>query len=140
MKNTIAKLDAETVQEGLSGGFLGKGTNDNKLIAALCTRTKSQLTRTAKKFRELYDKDLVEEVRRETSGGYRELLTFILASSEAYIADVVDVACHAGVLELGCDEIALLEVFVTHTQVELQAGKCVHVTRTCGKPPPPAGC
>ena len=140
VKEYVAIYDCQAANEAMNGGFMGLGCNDNKLIASICTRSKKQLQRTKRRFRELYDKDLVEEVRRETSGGYRELLTFILASSEAYIADVVDVACHAGVLELGCDEIALLEVFVTHTQVELQAGKCVHVTRTCGKPPPPAGC
>jgi len=41
----------------MNGGFLGLGCNDRKLIAALCTRTKPQLQRTRKQYRELYDKD-----------------------------------------------------------------------------------
>ena len=77
-----------------------------------------------------YDKDLREEIQGETDGGYRKLMYFILSSKEAYIADVIDYACNAGVLENGCDEIALLEVFVTHTQEELQAGKAKWEGRT----------
>eukprot|EP00966_Prymnesium_polylepis_P173692 4017673-Prymnesium_polylepis.1 len=58
-KNQIAILDAETVYEALGEGFLGKGTNHDKLIISLCSRTKLQLVRTKHKFRELYDGDPV---------------------------------------------------------------------------------
>ena len=38
----------------MKGGVLGLGCNDKKLIAVLCTRTKSQLQRAARKYRALY--------------------------------------------------------------------------------------
>ena len=49
---------------------------------------------------------------------------FVLAAPDAYIADIIDMACNeASIAEFGCDEVCLLEVFVTHTQEELQAGR-----------------
>ena len=123
LKEFIAIYDCETVHEAMNGGFMGLGCNDNKLIAALCSRTKSQLQKTRKRYRTKYDKDLREEVMGETGGSYQRLMYFALASRDQYIADVIDYACHAGVLEMGCNEKALLEVFVTRSQSELQAGK-----------------
>lgn len=120
LKNYIAIYDAQTVDEAMNGGFLGLGCNDRKLQAALCTRTKNQLQRTRKKYWELYDKDLRNEVKGEVGGGsYGRMMYFAMASPEEYIADIID---HATV-GFGCDETALLEIFVTHTQEELQAGK-----------------
>ena len=37
----VAIYDSQTVNEAMNGGFLGLGCNDNKLIAALCTRRTS---------------------------------------------------------------------------------------------------
>ena len=111
IKEYVAIYDTETVHEALEGGFLGMGCNDRKLIAAVCTRTKSQLQRTAKRYREAYDKDIREEVMDETGGGYRKLMYFLMSSSEGYIADIIELACNeAAILEFGCDEICLLEV------------------------------
>ena len=124
IKEYVAIYDCETINEAMNGGFMGMGCNDNKLIAAVCTRTKAQLQRTKSQYRDQYDKDVREEVMGETGGAYRKLLYFIFAAKDAYIADVIDMACNeASIAEFGCDEIALLEVFVTHTQEELQEGK-----------------
>ena len=131
VKEYLAIYDCEAVNEAMNGGFMGLGCNDNKLIAALCTRTKAQLQRTKKTYRDKYDKDMREEVMDETGGSYKRLLYFILPSPEQYIADIIDMACNeASILEFGCDEICLLECFVTHTQEELQAGKAKWEGRT----------
>ena len=120
LKEYVAIYDSETVNEAMNGGFMGLGCNDEKLIAALCTRTKGQLQRTRKQYRKLYDKDLRSEVKGETgSGSYGRMMYFAMAGADEYVADIIDLAC----VGMGCDEVALLEVFVTHTQAELQAGK-----------------
>ena len=81
---------------------MGFGCNDNKLINAVCSRTKSQLQRTKKQYRDKYDKDMREEMMGETGGGYRKLLYFVLAAPDAYIADIIDMACNeAAILEFG---------------------------------------
>ena len=127
LKSYVAVYDCETVHEAMNGGFMGLGCNDRKLIACLLTRTKAQLERTRHKYRELYDKDLRDEVEDETGGGsYRLLMRYCLATPEQYVADVIDAAC----VGLGCDEKMLLEVVVTHSQAELQAGKARWEGRT----------
>ena len=51
IKEYIAIYDSATVDEAMNGGFMGLGCNDNKLIAAMCTRTKRQIQRTVKAYR-----------------------------------------------------------------------------------------
>jgi hypothetical protein len=126
LKEYVAIYDCEAVNEAMNGGFLGMGCNDNKLIACLLTRTKAQLQRTKKTYRDKYDKDLRSEVEDEMGGAYRKLMHFALCSPEQYIADIFDKAC----VGMGCDEQTLLEVFITHTQKELQAGKAKWEGRT----------
>ena len=122
-KIQIAILDAETVYEALSGGFMGNGTNHNKMIISLCTRTKLQLVRTKHKFRELYDGDLRNTVRSETAGwftdNYGRMMSYAMASAEDYIADMIDKACQGW----GCDETLLIELFCTKSNAEMRAGK-----------------
>ena len=127
LKEYVAIYDCQTVNEAMNGGFLGLGCNDHKLIVTLCTRTKSLMQRTRKQYRKMYDKDLRAEVKGETgSGSYGRMCFFGMAAKDEYVADIIDLACDASILtSLGCDETCLIEVFVTHTQAELQAGKRV---------------
>jgi hypothetical protein len=88
LKEYVAIYDAQTVKEAADGGFLGLGRNDRKLIACLSTRTKSQLARTRRQYRELYDKDMRAEVKGETgSGGYGRMMFFGMAAPDEYVAD-----------------------------------------------------
>jgi hypothetical protein len=81
------------LKEAMCGGLTGFGCDDPKLIAALCSRTKSQLRRTATKFRELFDKDLRATVRSEAGGDYGRMMDYALATPEDYVADMIDLAC-----------------------------------------------
>ena len=130
VKNYIAVLDANTAHEAMKGGLIGLGCNDKTLIATLCTRTKPQLARTEAKYRELFDADIRSEVKGETGGDYGRLMYFAMGTREEYIADMIDVACTAGIWEFGCNETLLVQVFVTHTQEELQAGRELWEGRT----------
>ena len=78
LKEYVSIYDCEAVNEAMNGGFMGLGCNDAKLIACLLTRTKSQLQRTKKKYREMYDKDLRAEVEGETGGAYRKLMHVLI--------------------------------------------------------------
>ena len=63
LKGRIAESDAESAHEAMKGGLTGIGCDNTKLIAALCTRTKAALGRTASAYRAKYDKDLAKEVK-----------------------------------------------------------------------------
>ncbi len=115
LKNYVAYLDASEARQAMSG----VGCNDKKLIAALCTRTKSQLGRTAKKYREMYDRDLRKDAKSETGGNYGKLVYYALASREQYAAEMIDLACGG----IGCNETVLVELFASCTHAELRAGK-----------------
>jgi len=115
LKQHIAQLDAEAVKEATAGW----GTNDRKLIVSLCSRTKSQLRRTAAKYRELYDEDLREAVADETSGHYGELVHLALAPKDVFFADIIDKACGG----IGCSETTLIELFVISKSEAIAAGK-----------------
>jgi len=122
LKEYIAKLDAESVKEAMAGF----GCDDKKLIVALCSRTKSQLKRTAAKYRELYDEDLREAVRGETSGDYGKLVDLSLAPKDVYFADMIDKAC----VGIGCSETTLIELFVTTKNADIAAGRNAWEGRT----------
>jgi len=125
LKDFIATQDAEAAYEAMHGGFLGWGCNDNKLIACLCTRTKSQLRRTAKKFHENYQRDLRESLKKETSGYYGKLIKYALSESGAHFADMVDLACN----KFNTSETTLIELIVTKTYAQIQEGKKVWEAR-----------
>jgi len=119
LKSFVATADAEAIYEAMNGGFLGLGCNHNKLIAAVCTRTKSQLSTTAKRYRAKYDKDIREEVKGETGGNYGRMMYYALGSRTEYVIDMIDKACEGW----GTAEMILIELFITCEQQWLQAGK-----------------
>ena len=80
----------------------------------------------------MYDKDLRKEVMDDTEGSYRKLVYYALSAPDEYIADIFDRAFDVALIgpDMGCDETALLEIFVTRTQEQLQAGKAKWEGRT----------
>ena len=87
----------------------------------MCSRTKTQLQKTKKAYFQLYDRDLRAVVKSETGGDYGHMMFYAMSSHKQYVAEVIDKAC-AG---YGCDERALLDLFVMFGQERLYAGKKV---------------
>jgi hypothetical protein len=76
LKSLISTSDAHAIKEALvDGGFLGKGINHNKLIAVLCTRTKTQINTTFKRYRNIFDRDMRDDVASEAGGAYGKVRT-----------------------------------------------------------------
>ena len=123
LKALIATADAEAVHEAMNGGFLGLGCNHRKLIAVLCSRTKAQLEHTRLRYRALYDRDLCADVAGETAGFYGKMIGHVLLSRAEYVADVISAACSAGIWELGCNEMMLIDAFVLCDQPMIREGK-----------------
>ena len=119
LKSLIATADAEAVKEAMDGGFLGMGCNHKKLMAVLCSRTKSQLEMTRKRYRAMYDLDMREDVNGDTSGTYGKMISCALSSKDEYVMDMIDKACGGW----GCDETILVELFCMCEQDWLKAGK-----------------
>jgi len=119
LKSLIATADAQAVNEAMNGGFLGLGCNDKKLMAALCSRTKSQLSMTRKRYRDMYDKDMKDEVKGETGGYYGKMMSVAMSAKDEYVADMFDLACGG----MGCNEEYLIELYCMCDQKWLREGK-----------------
>ena len=52
----------------------GWGTNDNMLIRVLVTRDEIDMPQIKQYYKQLYGKDMLEDVKYDTSGDYKNLL------------------------------------------------------------------
>jgi annexin A7/11 len=67
----------------------GWGTNEGKLIAALCTSDREDLESIQKEFKKTYGKDLADRVKSETSGHLQDVLLGILKTRFEYLSDLM---------------------------------------------------
>ena len=56
----------------------GIGTNDSRLVRVIVSRCEIDLPRIKQAYQALYGRDLVSDVRSDTSGNYRKILTYLL--------------------------------------------------------------
>jgi len=121
-------LDYDTSE--LYYAMKGMGTNEDTLIEIIGTRSNSQLEAIKKRFKELYNKDLEDEVKDETSGRLQKLLLSILACNRSELTkneidtdkldkDVKDLY-DAGENKVGTDESVFNKIYCMRSYAELQ--------------------
>ena len=116
LKVHIGELDATSAHKTMSKGRMG--TNHDKLIACLCTRTKAQLTRTAAEYHKLYGgQDLRAAVKGFATSDYGRLVYHALAKQSEYVAEMLEV-----VSTTTGNEPLLMQIIVSATPEELTAG------------------
>ena len=111
----MASIDAQEVYN-CCHGF---GTSDGKLIALLASRSKPHLQAVAAAYYDQRDKPMVGRIREETSGWYKLLLTYLVASPEEADVRQLDAAMDG----LGADGVALIEFLVGNSQARVRAAK-----------------
>ncbi|GLH10919.1 Annexin, partial [Gryllus bimaculatus] len=94
--------DAEALQKAMKG----LGTDEETLIKILCCRANYQRIEIAKSFKTMYGRDLIDEIKSETSGHFKELLAALLIQPTHYYAHEL----HRAVKGLGTDETCLIEL------------------------------
>mmetsp|Transcript_5027 Transcript_5027/g.10888 ORF Transcript_5027/g.10888 Transcript_5027/m.10888 type:complete len:303 (+) Transcript_5027:95-1003(+) len=107
------KDDAKNLEKAMKGF----GTDDKTLIAIITSRTAEQLQEVRKAYNAEYGKDLIAEVKSETSGDYERALTGLLLSPAEYDAR----CCKNAMKGVGTDEQCLIQVLCQRTLKELQA-------------------
>jgi annexin A7/11 len=65
---------AKRIRESVQGA----GTNDSRLIRAIVSRCEVDLPRIKQAYQRLYGRDLISDVRSDTSGNYQKILTYLL--------------------------------------------------------------
>eukprot|EP00999_Lentomonas_sp_LEN2_P002942 NODE_801_length_1184_cov_89.406812_g760_i0.p1 GENE.NODE_801_length_1184_cov_89.406812_g760_i0~~NODE_801_length_1184_cov_89.406812_g760_i0.p1 ORF type:complete len:377 (-),score=97.64 NODE_801_length_1184_cov_89.406812_g760_i0:52-1074(-) len=106
------RRDAETLRKAMKG----LGTDEQALIDVIGARTNSELQEIRRAYKEQYQRDLIDNVHKETSGNFRKCLIACLRSDAAYDAMIV----HEAIKGLGTDESALIEVICSRTNDELE--------------------
>lgn len=100
----------------------GFGTNEKSLINVLCRRTNYQRLEISKAFQTAYGRDLIDDIKTETSGNFQKLLVALLTPTiEFYAQELFD-----AIASKGSDESALIEVLCTKTNYEINLIKATY--------------
>lgn len=97
----------------------GFGTDEDAIIQVLCHRSNDQIQQIKRDFKTSYGKDLVEDIKSETSGRFEEVLVALLTPRIEYYALELQRAMAGG----GTDEDALIEILCSLNNYEIQTIK-----------------
>ncbi|XP_017063702.1 annexin B11 isoform X1 [Drosophila eugracilis] len=93
----------------------GFGTDEDALINIICRRSNEQRQEIQRQFKTHFGKDLIEDIKSETSGNFEKLLVGLLRPIvDYYCAELNDAM--AG---LGTDEEVLIEILCTLSNMEI---------------------
>ena len=132
---SIYKDPVEYDTDLLYKAMKGIGTNDEILIEVISFRNFSRLTKIKQKFKEKYGKDLISEIKSETSGDYKKSLVSILekernTNSNPDVESCVKIADElygAGEGKIGTNEEIFVKYFTSLSPEELElVGKEYH--------------
>jgi len=132
---SIYKDPVEYDTDLLYKAMKGIGTNDEILIEVISFRNFSRLTKIKQKFKEKYGKDLISEIKSETSGDYKKSLVSILEkerniNSNPDVESCVKIADElygAGEGKIGTNEETFVKYFTSLSPEELElVGKEYH--------------
>ncbi|XP_055912552.1 annexin B11 isoform X2 [Eupeodes corollae] len=97
----------------------GFGTDENTLIEIICRRTNDQRQEIQRQYKTHFGKDLIEDIKSETSGNFQKLLVGLLRP-------IVDFYCHElcdAMKGIGTDEDVLVEILCTLSNMEIHTIK-----------------
>ncbi|XP_019860794.1 PREDICTED: annexin A7-like [Amphimedon queenslandica] len=108
-------FDSEKDAEVLRKAMKGMGTDEKAIINVLVSRSNEQRQEIKKKFKLMYGKDLIKELKSELSGNFEDCVIALMESRVKY-----DVKClRAAMKGLGTDESVLIEILCTRTNKEI---------------------
>ena len=100
----------------LKKAMKGLGTDEDLIINILAYRTSQQRVEIKNKYKALYGKDLIKELKSELSGSFEDAIIGLMYSQVEYDARLLYKAMH----RLGTDEGVLIEIIVTRSSQQLR--------------------
>jgi len=86
----LARSPAEYAARQLRKAMKGVGTDESTLIEIICTKTNGQLEVIKETYTEIFDRDLEDDVCRETRGDFKHLLVAVLQCEREEGVDEID--------------------------------------------------
>ena len=123
----VFKTPAEYDADLLYTAMKGIGSDKNVITEVLCFRDQKRINEIKAKFQEKYGKDLVAEIKSETSGDYQKIVLQLLEGGRQENAQadlqkcsgIADELYKAGEDKLGTDEATFIKYFTSLSPAEL---------------------
>ncbi|XP_055935800.1 annexin A4-like isoform X2 [Argiope bruennichi] len=105
------KSDAEILRKAMKGF----GTDETAIIKVLTKRTNEQRVYIGIAFKQLYGKDLIDDLKSELTGNFENVILGLMMPTHDYLASELKKAIRG----LGTDEDILIEILCTRTNQEI---------------------
>jgi len=115
-------FNPQSTAEMLRKAMKGLGCDKNKIIQALCTISNWQRQQTAQTFKQMYGKDLIEELKSELRGDFENLVLALMMPPANYDAYQL----HRAMEGLGTKEHVLIEIMTTRTNAQIRELKMAY--------------
>ncbi|ESO89070.1 hypothetical protein LOTGIDRAFT_106233 [Lottia gigantea] len=116
---SLCQLPIEIIQTVL---YYIIGTNEDAIIHIVSTRCNEQRQQLKKSFKTSYGRDLIEDIKSELSGDFKETVMACFVKPAVYDAWCIKEAIYG----LGTDEETLVEILMTRTNAQINEMKEVY--------------
>jgi annexin A7/11 len=117
-------FNAETDAEALRKAMRGIGTDEAAIINILCNRSNEQRQQIKGRFKLMFGKDLIRELKSELSGNLENVILALLWPKAEYDA----YSLRSAMRGVGTDEETLIEILASRTNREIQEIKAAYKT------------
>ncbi|KAG0077069.1 Annexin A7 [Podila epicladia] len=113
--------DAETIHAACKGF----GTDEKRVISVVAVRTSEHLAQVASVYRQFYGRDLVDVLKKETSGHFGRALHYLILPPLLLDAELV----HDAIVGAGTNERCLIQVLVGRTNADMAQLKSMYYAK-----------
>ncbi|XP_052790402.1 annexin-B12-like isoform X2 [Mya arenaria] len=110
--NFSAEKDAEVIRKAMKG----VGTDEQAIIGVITKRSNQQRQQIASMFKTMYGKDLIDDLKSELSGDFREAIMAMFKPTTFYDAW----SLHEAMDGIGTKDSVLIEILCTRTNAEIR--------------------
>lgn len=112
----VANFNANTDSEALRKAMKGMGTDEKVLIEILGTRPSEQVVQTVLAYKTQFGKDLIDDLKSETSGNFRAVC--LARCLKPRVFDATEI--HNAIKGAGTNEEVLIEILCTRNNQEIK--------------------
>jgi annexin A7/11 len=121
----VANFNAEEDCKVLRKAMKGIGTDEKAIIDVLSHRSNAQRQDIKNRFKTMFGKDLIQELKSELSGHFEDSVLALLMTLTEYDAEQLRKAMKGA----GTDESTIIEILCTRNNSEIQAIKQMYKTK-----------